>query len=417
MIKLLIIADDFTGALDTGIQFVKKGIETQVFTGTRLDPGAISQTAQVLVIDPETRIMSVKEAYEAVNNIVRQAVQMGIQVIYKKTDSALRGNVGSELSAVLDGANGKRLYFIPAFPDVQRVTEKGIHYIDGVKLEESSFRLDPFDPMTCSYVPEILARQTEKKILLVEREQEIPEPLAEKEVVVFDVLENQDIQKRIEMLKTRGELCLLAGCAGFASFLADALELQGSYKGEIRRTAFFCAVCGSLNPITKEQIQYAEGNGFLRRTLLPEQKLHPEYYETAQGKAFMEELAELFQKKKCVEVDTFDSVGGERTEEYADRKGIRSDQIRFSVAACLGKVVRHLIQQNLDVTILMTGGDTLMGVMKEIGVNQIHPVAEVGQGTVLSKLCWGGKTLQVISKSGGFGEKEVLVRLAEELTA
>ena len=32
MVKLLMIADDFTGALDTGIQFVKKGIKTQVFT-------------------------------------------------------------------------------------------------------------------------------------------------------------------------------------------------------------------------------------------------------------------------------------------------------------------------------------------------------------------------------------------------
>ena len=32
MVKLLIIADDFTGALDTGIQFVNKGIATQVFT-------------------------------------------------------------------------------------------------------------------------------------------------------------------------------------------------------------------------------------------------------------------------------------------------------------------------------------------------------------------------------------------------
>ena len=28
MVKLLIIADDFTGALDTGIQFVNKGIAT-----------------------------------------------------------------------------------------------------------------------------------------------------------------------------------------------------------------------------------------------------------------------------------------------------------------------------------------------------------------------------------------------------
>ena len=31
MVKLIIIADDFTGALDTGIQFTKCGIQTQVF--------------------------------------------------------------------------------------------------------------------------------------------------------------------------------------------------------------------------------------------------------------------------------------------------------------------------------------------------------------------------------------------------
>ena len=42
MIKLLIIADDFTGALDTGIQFVKKGIETQVMIGTELSRSPVS---------------------------------------------------------------------------------------------------------------------------------------------------------------------------------------------------------------------------------------------------------------------------------------------------------------------------------------------------------------------------------------
>lgn len=31
MVKLLIIADDFTGALDTGIQFVNKGIATCIY--------------------------------------------------------------------------------------------------------------------------------------------------------------------------------------------------------------------------------------------------------------------------------------------------------------------------------------------------------------------------------------------------
>ena len=50
MVKLLIIADDFTGALDTGIQFVNKGIATQVFTKKPEAIGDIDETTEVLVL-------------------------------------------------------------------------------------------------------------------------------------------------------------------------------------------------------------------------------------------------------------------------------------------------------------------------------------------------------------------------------
>lgn len=415
MVKLLIIADDFTGALDTGIQFAKKGIETQVYTGTELDPGSIPENTQVLVIDSETRPMSADQAYTAVKKIVSQAVEMGIEKIYKKTDSALRGNVGSELAAVLDGTGAGRICFIPAFPDAGRTTKKGIHYIGDVKLEDSSFGKDPFDPMTCSYVPEILKKQTDKLVRLVENDQELTDHASAQEITVFDVSENQDILRRIGELKEKKQLNILAGCAGFASFLPEALGLWGDCREDIRRTDVFYVACGSLNPITECQISYAQEKGFCRKTLLPEQKLCPDYYETEQGRAFLDGLAGLCRREKCVEVDTFDVEGQESAAEYAGRTGIPDSSIRFLVAACHGKILRGLIERNLDMTILLTGGDTLMGFMKELGVNQIVPVAEIGQGTVLSKLYWQGKILQVISKSGGFGEKELLVKLAEKL--
>ena len=69
MVKLLIIADDFTGALDTGIQFVNKGIATQVFTKMPEAIGDIDETTEVLVIDSETRPMPAAKAYDAVKNI------------------------------------------------------------------------------------------------------------------------------------------------------------------------------------------------------------------------------------------------------------------------------------------------------------------------------------------------------------
>ena len=52
MINLFIIADDFTGGLDTGVQFSAKGISTRVMT----DPDAeFKADCQVLVLVAETR--------------------------------------------------------------------------------------------------------------------------------------------------------------------------------------------------------------------------------------------------------------------------------------------------------------------------------------------------------------------------
>lgn len=416
MIKLLIIADDFTGALDTGIQFVKKGIETRVIIGTELDGLLPSCPAQVLVVDSETRPMAPGEARRVVARIVRQALEAGVEVIYKKTDSALRGNVGSELSGVLEGAAGKRIYYIPAFPDVNRITRKGVHYIDGIKLEDSGFGRDPFDPVTCSYIPDILAGQTDIPVTVVERSQKIPAASGGQEILVFDVSENEDIRERAAQLKALGELCLLAGCAGFAAFLPEALGLTGTYGRQIFRTDCFLAACGSLNPITKRQVEYARDNGFYRRNLLPGEKLQPGYYETAGGRRLMDDLAVRLREEKRVVTDTFDLEGQESVAEYTARMGIDRDTVRFSISGCYGKIVKYLFEQDLDMTVLMTGGDTLMGFMKEIGVNQISPVAEVGQGTVLSRLHWEGRVLQVISKSGGYGETDVLVRAADRVT-
>ena len=100
MIKLLVIADDFTGALDTGIQFKAKGTLVRVYTPQNQNIFAgLEQGVQVLIIVAETRHMPPAEAGEIVAKIVSQAQQASVSCIYKKIDSALRGNIGSELSA------------------------------------------------------------------------------------------------------------------------------------------------------------------------------------------------------------------------------------------------------------------------------------------------------------------------------
>ena len=102
MVKLLIIADDFTGALDTSIQFAKRGAVAEVHTEKDVEYEKLSPDVNVVVIDSETRHVSADEAYKVVYRIVDRALKQNIPFIYKKTDSVLRGNVGAELTALCD---------------------------------------------------------------------------------------------------------------------------------------------------------------------------------------------------------------------------------------------------------------------------------------------------------------------------
>ena len=51
MITLLIIADDFTGALDTGVQFAAAGTVVRVVTDTGYDYRKADEGVRVLVMD------------------------------------------------------------------------------------------------------------------------------------------------------------------------------------------------------------------------------------------------------------------------------------------------------------------------------------------------------------------------------
>lgn len=56
MVQLLILADDLTGCMDTGVQFAKAGIRTRVCLFSDINEAVMGQCdAPVMVIDTESR--------------------------------------------------------------------------------------------------------------------------------------------------------------------------------------------------------------------------------------------------------------------------------------------------------------------------------------------------------------------------
>ena len=429
MVKLLILADDFTGALDTGVQFSGKGIRTQVVVNSHwVEPAS---DCDVMVIDVETRHVPKEKAYEIVYDVCQQAMKYGIRCFYKKTDSALRGNVGSELQAAADAVSGKDIVFVPAFPAMRRITVDGIHYIDGIPVKESVFGQDPFEPVMYDRVDELLqatgyrseitnidktARKQQISTLInedINHETKADEATIDKEkqkLFLFDAETDEDLDEIAALVKAGKEMPILAGCAGFAAKLSELLELPVKESGSVELKENLVFLCGSVNPITKSQIVYGEKMGIPRIHLKPEEKLEMDYWNQPAGLEKVQWLAK--EGMKHIIIDSNDEEGHNDTMDYAAEKGYTIEDVRVRISQTLGYLLKKLIDAGMEGTYLITGGDTLIGFMKAIGVSELEPVNEIRPGCVLTSLNYQNKKHYVITKSGGFGQE----RLIEQLT-
>lgn len=414
MIRSLIIADDFTGALDSGAGFAAHGVRTLVVVGTEVP---LDTDTEVLVVDAETRHMPAADAYDTVFHLVTRAKKAGISCIYKKTDSALRGNIGAELTALLRASGADRLPFLPAFPQMGRTTENGVHLIKGVPVAESVFGKDPFEPVDCSVVAGLIAKQSDipvKNLSPLTEKSPLPE---DQGILIFDARTLEDLEHTGRRLAEDGALQIAAGCAGFAAVLPELLGLgQGGAVETPPLDPRLLVVCGSVNPITIGQVAYASGQGFHHMLLTPEQKLSPGYWDSPQGAETLETLRTGLREHPLCIIDTNDPQGSSETARYARELGLNIDGIRVGVSRSIGRIVGELFSDPSLGTLLITGGDTLLQCMRQMGVDQMEPVCEMEAGVILSRFTYQGCTRYVISKSGGFGKSDLLTELAEKIS-
>lgn len=415
MVKLLILADDFTGALDSGVKLAAHGSRTRVITDPQSDLRAAVKDAEVLVVDTETRHLSADQAQTIVANLVKQALDLQIPYLYKKTDSALRGNVGAELSAVLKTA-GQPVAFFPSLPQMDRCTIGGIHYIQGVPVAQSVFGKDPFEPVTRSNVCELIGLQTDVPAISFEPlqpESPLPKELA---IWVFDGRTSEEMLTTGERLKADGSLRMMAGCAGFAEVMPRLLGLP--QKAAAKAPPLddrLLVLCGSVNPITVNQLDQAQQAGFLRLRMRPEQKLNPDYWLSPEGEALLAQWKEALESGGHAIVDSNDQADSGCAAEYAAARGLGIQDVRVRIASSLGRILKSLNQCEKLGTLLITGGDTLLQCMNAIGVYEMEPICELESGVVLSSFELDGHRRYVISKSGGFGTKTLLIDLAAML--
>lgn len=409
MAHLIVIADDLTGALDTGVQFANSNVLIRVAAAAKVEdiPADIFD-CDIAVLDAELRHRTAQEAYRHCAAVVQAAVQRGAQTIYLKTDSGLRGNIGAMFQAALDSTGATFAAFAPALPRMGRVTCGGIAYIDGLPIDKSVFGQDPFEPVRSPYVKDLFTGcQAVVKNYPVGGGWDT-QNLTKPTIGIFDAACAEDFTAIANHLKQTGQLQILGGCAGFAASLPPIFGLEGPPVRLPCVDAPLLVLCGSLNPITKCQLEYGAKHGGIRISLQEEQ-LQPGYFDTPNGQAFLQKLTICMVSGRDILMDT----GGTEKAESAGQ----ADALRQVIAGQLGDLMCRLLAQAGSGSYLpmIIGGDTLMGFMQHLPQAEISPLGEAAPGAVLFSAVLPQNTRLIISKSGGFGSEDLLANIHSNL--
>jgi D-threonate/D-erythronate kinase len=429
MRHIAIIADDLTGASDSGVQFARKGLETQVIFDLEHFYTDIREMDAV-VLDTDSRSVSQEVAYEKVTEAAIQVKQSGFKHVYKKMDSTLRGNLGTEIDAVMDKIQVDFAVVAPAFPKIGRTTLNGVHFLNGVSIDQTEISRDPKCPVKESNLVKLFTSQSKRKVDLIPLEtlrsgnkqvlSQIKSLLQEHiEIIVFDAVTEEDLQQIAEMMASSDYRVLWAGSAGLADYLPKALSFSVSSSKVLAIPVTnkpVLLVAGSISKVTRGQVSTFNMNPQVAAVEL----------NTVQ--AIASDEGSLQEIKRCrKELLTAISVGSDvslcassspehvkSSKAAGAARGFDPTEVSNRIADILGEIASGIIQEAELQGVILTGGDTAKAVCRHLGVSGIQLIKEIEPGIPLGKLV-GNKPLWVVTKAGAFGNENSLLHAKNAL--
>jgi uncharacterized protein YgbK (DUF1537 family) len=388
-----IIADDLTGAADTGVQFARAGYRAAVvFRGEQVP----ADGPDAVVFDTDSRTLRPGLASRYVADAGRAA--RDAPLVYKKFDSTLRGSVAAELSAALETTRRRRAVVAPAFPAAGRTTRGGTQLVHGVPVHETEMRNDPRTPVREGRVPTLLGRWSSSVGTLGVEDLEDPENvrrvIEKHEWTVADATRDADLEALVRAVPDP-EAVLWAGSAGLA--LALGTVIPGPHPAgagvSFPRAGSVLVVVGSLNAASRGQLD----------------RIVQRYGEVAVpvGPGSAGTVPEVVATARSI-------LSGGSSCAVVHSSGKASSADRGRVMRSLAGTAAALAREGLLDALVLTGGSTAVAVSRALGASGIRLAGEIEAGVPVGALI-GPDPHTVVTKAGGFGGPDTLVGAVESL--
>ena len=354
MNNYLIVADDFTGSNDTGVQIRRRGIPVRVvFSGS----GVTGEDSCVL--DTESRALSSEDAFKKVLSETQDIPFEKFFQVIKKVDSTLRGNVGAETKALDQCYKAELIVFAPAFPDLGRTTVNRIHCLNGTPISQTELSKDPKTPVTNDDIQKILADSfTDEKVIHFDLDAVQNDALDfdAGRIFCFDAVSNIDLQNIVRKVLSTGKRILWIGSAALADNL---LNVERSIAPSL-------AIITSLSSVTREQVLYAEKQGvsvvkapiydILKKAVSPENVALQAIHLLKQDKDVI-----------LLSSSTYDENERLKNEDSAREAGLTTEDMSFFTQKAISAIAKQILSEATISGLFLSGGDTAMSCFESAG--------------------------------------------------
>lgn len=360
--KIIVIADDFTGAAEIGGIGLRNGLKVAIETKP-----IYSKENDVIVVATDTRSMDKNEAALHILKLTKELVRFNPLFIYKKIDSVLRGNVSEELVAQLKACGKKRAIIVAANPVFKRIIKEGKYFIDDVPLNQTCFSIDSQYPIQTNDVLKLLTPVPGFPIVNLKTDDQLPE----QGLIIGDVENLDDLHK---WALKYDEKTLFAGAFGFFNSLLKSLNYvrQASEKQYLpfRTPALF--ILGSYYPKDDSMLTSMIEQGHYHSNM-PEEIYYNKKSDPSIMHNWVEEVtSKLIEKQKVI-----------ITCDYLDST---ESNISFRIRKILAELVKNVFEHVTVHEILIEGGSTTSEILEYLDITKLTPIQELDTGVIRMKV-------------------------------
>lgn len=427
MNKVVIIADDLTGANATGVLLARKGYRTGTFLRLEALTREQYEDYEVISINTDSRAIPAAEAYQRVFNTAQTMAALGVSLFSKRIDSTLRGNLGAEIDAVLDVLEADTMaVVVAAFPNSGRVTIGDYLMVNSVPLEKTDAARDPKTPVNMSVVSRLVAQQSKHQVGHLG----LGTVLQGAEAIQADLLQHYQAGNRIVVVDaaTQDDLDAIARGVYQAGIKVVAVDpgpfteaLAQYFLPEPKRypSQKVLMVVGSVTPLTRQQLKEVElhFDTFFAyadaRALIDPQTVETEINRVTG--ALVEKINQhhvLGIRTIKEEGDILDLSG------IASQQGITEDEVAQRIAAGLARIAGKVLEQSSGAlgALYTSGGDVTVAVCKELDALGVQVKDEVLPLAAYGRLIGGAyHNTPIVTKGGLVGDQTAIGQCIEYL--